>query len=436
VYELTFNANLDYLAWDSDECSVTETPALDGWGDWQRHYAAGETAHVGSSVSLRSLGADFGLFKVRFPKLGQYRAIWNARVQEFRIEAASPLPPALLWSHPITFYPDRSFTAVLEPSNHPPRGTAEVRRLAGPNGDHYGIRVNVTGLSGSRTWVLDLETGVHTFQPSWGPVETTPPPSRGTNYFTYVALLEDLRSLIASIAAGSQHPWPGDPVNPNPELLETVSYLTAVLGDLAGETGTSGVRVDRPATGLPVRIGDRVSMSVSYRAPGDRDLWAQACDADGCYGPQLLPVAASNAGQVNVNFAVQPSRDWEWTKFTVKLLPRGGTTVIAQHTLEIGVEADEWIACTRNNYFPEPGDTQVRIGYSWRSTELRDLRVDVYDRDTLEYIGRVQRPLSSLSGDADREVFEFDLRPDLKVVASLVPRGSTSEDAVSQMHCL
>ncbi len=356
-------------------------------------------------------------------------------------ESAVQVDAKLHYSYPISYYNDKSFSARLSGSNHPPYGTIEIKKNAGQNNSHYGIRATYNAQGANSVQIFDLETGEFSVEPTYvsnPTVTVTPPPDQGSNVFAYVQLVENLKTLVEQVALGSLHPYPGPPDHPNPELNETSQYLASVISEIKGSQGLTGIQVEFKNGGY-LRSGSKAKVTVSYRATSDSDIWIQACNSSSeCYDAQTANVAASQAGKAEIEISIASGNGRTWPDVTAKLLPRGGNVsqAVATSTKQIAIFAPEEIVCNRHNYFPDANDPKLRVSFDWKTTEPRDVRLDVFDRDTMKWLWGVQKPLSELVGQWDNQAFDFPVQPKLKVFAKLLPRGGTWDQAILDSECL
>ncbi len=347
-------------------------------------------------------------------------------------ESAVRVDAKLHYNYSISYYEDKSFEARLDPSNHPATGIVEIKKNAGPDGTHYGIKLSVVGMGGPRPYQLfDLETGEFAVQGS----STTPPPDQGSNVFEYIKLVTRLKDFVAQIAAGSAHVYPGPPENPNPELNETAAYLNSVIDEVSKAANVNGVMVE---DGGVTSTGSSAKVNVQYRATNDAVIWTQACKGPNCFAAKTTPVKGGQGGTIAVDYDVPQDAYDRWLTFTAKLLPVGGdpSKPIASNSVDKGVWPAERFVCLRHNYFFEPQDPKMRLTLDWTSTELRDIRIDVFDRDTQTWLWGMQEPLPTLTGEWNRKALDFELRPDLTVRAKLLPRGGTWQQAIQDRECL
>ncbi|MCX6131090.1 MAG: PQQ-binding-like beta-propeller repeat protein [Proteobacteria bacterium] len=136
VYELVFEIHSPEILASGDDCVITETPAKNSWGDWNRSYGGqGSNLTAPDSAVLRPQtdAKENVYFKVRYPSFGRYRFILNSRDSyvSIRKEVPGTLGEAV-WTLPgqmamdsfgqvfLNSYPPESSLALLDtPSGLP-----------------------------------------------------------------------------------------------------------------------------------------------------------------------------------------------------------------------------------------------------------------------------------------------------------------------------
>jgi photosystem II stability/assembly factor-like uncharacterized protein len=92
VVALEFDVNAPWMTTSGDDCEITQTDMLDGWGTQTKYYAFGTTGYVfqvpGTQQSSLVAGIDPHI-KVRYPSLGRYRALFNRTTLKLTIDSCS-----------------------------------------------------------------------------------------------------------------------------------------------------------------------------------------------------------------------------------------------------------------------------------------------------------------------------------------------------------
>ncbi len=96
VVELSYNVNQSWMVSDGDQCIVTRTNQLDGWGTTQVALGPSKTTRLvvpsGNTAATTVVSAG-QYFSVRYPALGRYEARLNPVTGELRIGTFGPDAP-------------------------------------------------------------------------------------------------------------------------------------------------------------------------------------------------------------------------------------------------------------------------------------------------------------------------------------------------------
>jgi hypothetical protein len=108
---LTYEAADPSLLQTGEACVITETPVLNGWGDWHSYYSAAEPLTAPGSVELTTTGARMDVLRVRYSELGRYRATLDTATGRLSITPADgpSAPPRIVRS------PQRAVGVIGEP---------------------------------------------------------------------------------------------------------------------------------------------------------------------------------------------------------------------------------------------------------------------------------------------------------------------------------
>jgi hypothetical protein len=115
LFQLEFDVTQAWMVSGGDQCVFTETPTMNGWGNWQKYYGRRGSATVQvPGGDLLTNGQNY--FNVKYPALGHYRVTVNWRQGNFGIAAAST-----------TRWPTNSVVPVLFVPTDWSVGSAEVQ---------------------------------------------------------------------------------------------------------------------------------------------------------------------------------------------------------------------------------------------------------------------------------------------------------------------
>ncbi len=196
--ELTFDVKEQWMIDSGDDCVITETPQLGGWGDWQKYYG-GQLSNLKVPESARirvpSEANESMNFKLRFPALGRYRFTLNTRDGYFSVRKdAVPAAGDVAWTLPGNMLTDSSGKLFL--SNYYPQNSLSL----------------VNGESGLPVWTYKAESYISFYG----------------NCSTKDAIFVSLTGRVAalSITTGREL-WS---TNLNGALQDTYGYLTCYPG--------------------------------------------------------------------------------------------------------------------------------------------------------------------------------------------------------------
>lgn len=99
VVALEFDVATSWMTTSGDDCELTQTDMLDGWGTQTRYYAFAYTGYMfqvpGTQQTSLVSGRD-PHFKVRYPSLGHYRARFDRNTLKLTIDTGTPEVPTVV----------------------------------------------------------------------------------------------------------------------------------------------------------------------------------------------------------------------------------------------------------------------------------------------------------------------------------------------------
>jgi len=101
---IEFNVTAPWMTVSGDDCELTQTDQIDGWGTTTSYYAFGRTGYVFQAPGTQQTSLVSGYdphFKIRYPTLGKYHAIFDRSTLQLTIGSG----PVLAWSERYTDAP-------------------------------------------------------------------------------------------------------------------------------------------------------------------------------------------------------------------------------------------------------------------------------------------------------------------------------------------
>jgi hypothetical protein len=99
VLEAVMNVREPWMVTAGDDCTITETPELNGWGNWQNTYHA-YLSVPGAGHVQRPYDATQQNFRMVFPKTGRFRAQLNRREQSLSVIEDAQGSGTAAWAAP------------------------------------------------------------------------------------------------------------------------------------------------------------------------------------------------------------------------------------------------------------------------------------------------------------------------------------------------
>lgn len=135
IFELTFDVTEPWMVSTGDDCVVTETPELDGWGAWQHAYVVARAplaVPTSSRLGLLPAADPPSTFKVRYPELGRFHALVNRAARSISILRAGLHGPGdVLWTAPGSLVLDRAARLYQLDYSATPERLVRLDRLTG-----------------------------------------------------------------------------------------------------------------------------------------------------------------------------------------------------------------------------------------------------------------------------------------------------------------